>query len=440
MSVAILAAVAMVAGALYMVLNRQSASERAVYRDDAKICYVALNHLKCRDKQGNNAVRYDLPDMKDKNPVKYMFASRDRKTFVAIWTGDKGWPQFTLLDEHLKVTKEIDLLKDMQASNVSFSQDGKSLLVDMGKIEDTQYGPQIRTQVYRYDIAKGSFTQLTKADGNMTASMPFEMPDGRIVFWQATFNEPAKGKISVMDNDGKNVHALKLPANDATPIHSYDAMTDQLFVFGADSEGQIWHGTLADFEKGSFKKVKHSANAYSYMAFMISPTEVLLEGDLSGKEAIVRSLTDGSEVRKIAVEGPLVGIMQTDKFAKSAQQEETKFERIVGLAKTPADFQAFIKPVFEADDAECNKIDNGKSEYEVYDVVGDRFVHLSASCTADGGAHRYFTKVDGQWKHAYSRQDFGPIACEVANEFKVTKEAEPTCLDAKDQEVPNQNP
>jgi hypothetical protein len=107
---------------------------------------------------------------------------------------------------------------------------------------------------------------------------------------------------------------------------------------------------------------------------------------------------------------------------KNAQQTPQKYERIIGLASAPPDFQDFIKTEFDKRKTAC--LHPEEMTFTIKEVVRDTFAEVGYECR--GGYTSYYAKQSDGWKHALDAQNIPD--CKGVNEYKISKELIPECV------------
>jgi hypothetical protein len=131
-------------------------------------------------------------------------------------------------------------------------------------------------------------------------------------------------------------------------------------------------------------------------------------------------------------------LLDTSAFKKSTEQTEQTSDLIGGYNTAPADFQAYILPLYTQQNAQCLKDNNDTTEFgmSIIKVVNDTFAQTGESCQ-DGG-NVYYKKVSGSWtKTDLYGQSINE--CATVNKYAYTKEIIAQC-DSNGNSIANTNP
>ncbi len=396
-----------------------------------KLCYVRLAHLVCSDTDGKKAVRYDLPALPD-HAIVNLESSPDQSQFLSFYQypPDHGtW----LLNNKLQIIKKLSIPAELQPNTPSWTRDGKSILLELSSSSK-------KPQVYRFTLATGELKQLTDSGTN---SQPSETQSGQILY--AHQNDQGGWESYVMEADGSRQRTLGDIARSFKPSFgfSYDTTSDMVFAYGqVGDKSQIAYGNIKDLLAGqAAQTIQVGVNAGDQIV-KIGDNTLAISHNAGGQ---VIKISSGQKIADLSHFNSPVGLLKVvslDGFTKSAQQEESPYERIDKLAGAPTDFQDFIKREFDKADAAC-KADKilSAAGYEqtmrIIQVLRESFAKVGEFC-GDGGSI-YYAKVDTVWTKT-SLPGQAIASCADVNRYKFPKDMIARCINDKGVEQANNNP
>jgi hypothetical protein len=391
-----------------------------------QLCFVRLAYLVCVDSSGQNRVRYDLPKLQDGSTINSLVATPDQSQYVATFSNGKNIVYWTL-DTTLKPVKKLDfggLVRTDYLGRIAFSVDGKSIVLNL----DANPNNSAQKVIYRYNLSSGKLTKVINA--NAFGSIA-ETKDGHVLYGSYDLFE--------VNTDGSGVRKLSLaPITGITAglEFSYDLSADKVLVLGWDSQNKnvLGYADSASFSSGkALSIVPTEPDQYTSAFFVDSNTIIGFEG----VKANIFNLK-GSVTATVKQAGEPVGLLDTSAFKKSTEQTEQTSDLIGGYNTAPADFQAYILPLYTQQNAQCLKDNNDTTEFgmSIIKVVNDTFAQTGESCQ-DGG-NVYYKKVSGSWTktdlHGQSINE-----CATVNKYAYTKEIIDQCV-SNGNPIANTNP
>lgn len=413
--------------------KQQASSEIAATK---RICFVRVGHLVCIDQSAGNPVRYDLPAISTGQYPSEVFMAANGSKFVALYGRQRflanDQAQLWLLNDKLLPERQLSFgTLPIESGYFALSSDGTVLYATLPDGNTGTNGDAI----YSYDVTNNKQTKIKKTP--LPAAQIAQTQDGHIVYgvWDGQ-----RGLVRVMNADGSDDHTANLsPISSVSggTEFSYDITTDTFFLLGNGGSNDPSTGTShmayvsgSDLVAGRAISLITSPAPQSVQRFV-----KLHEGYAGLSDAKIMILdAKGAVSSTYANAGPLVGLLETAKFTKSATQTETYADLIAGYRSSPTDFQQFIAPVYDKESSDCNY--GPQYTMAIYGVVRDTYAKVIQVC-GDGGPV-FYQKSQGKWAQV---DLYGQAlnSCSKVNEYRFTKELIQAC-DNNGQPVANTNP
>lgn len=396
--------------------------------DQNQACFVRLAYLVCVDANGLNRIRYDLPKLKDGSKINSLVAMPNQSKYIATFSNSKSTVYWSL-DSTLKLVKQLDFGGLTHDGRIAFSVDGKSIVLTL----DGNPSNSAQQGIYRYDLSSSKLTKLVSTNAFGAVA---ETKDGHLLYGSY---DGTSGSLFEANPDGSSARKLSLApivGITAGQEFSYDLSADKILVFGWDSQSKkvLGYTDSASLSSGKALGIITTEPDQYTSAFFINANTII------GFEGVKANILDlkGNVVATIKQAGEPVGMLDTSAFKKSTEQTEQPSELIGGYNTAPADFQAYILPLYTQQNTQCLKDTGDTTEFSmsIIKVVGDTFVQTGESCS-DGG-NVYYEKINGSWtKTDLYGQSINE--CTTVNKYAYTKEIIAQC-DSNGNSIANTNP